>query len=146
MGFSIKINHRVGQPTVGFSINGDVAGGKRERGGMHQRWDFLWYVKWGYIIISQYVKHLIYLKYVGGMSCERKCSYSTGETSCSTILTVRPWLTWFSWFWFWEMSPCWFPRTCVRMCQRRFVRLWWRKAAGLFRRRWRHSISMFNMG
>ena len=25
----------------------------------------------------------------GGMSCERKCSYSTGETSCSTILTVR---------------------------------------------------------
>ena len=97
MGFSIKINHRVGQPTVGFSINGDVAGGKRERGGMHQRWDFLWYVKWGYIIISQYVKHLIYLKYVGGMSCERKCSYSTGETSCSTILTVRPWLSWFSW-------------------------------------------------
>ena len=25
----------------------------------------------------------------GGMSCERKYSYSTGETSCSTILTVR---------------------------------------------------------
>ena len=40
-GFSIKINHRVGQPIVGFSINGDVAGGERERGGMHQRWDFL---------------------------------------------------------------------------------------------------------
>ena len=40
-GFSIKINHRVVQPIVGFSINGDVAGGERERGGMHQRWDFL---------------------------------------------------------------------------------------------------------